>query len=162
QGSQAARGRIGHRRSWPPALLLGAHGQEHRPRRDQSIEPAQPHAGGRLRAQTGTDLGPPSGSGGVMRTTSAEHGTDESAPALDAEADTTASICPPTLGESSLGDGEAGDVPEAPGGGAEPGAPIAERSAAPSPDLSGADPASGLARAGSLPPAQLLSSLGTV
>src|SRR5438876_9011256 len=88
--------------------------------------------------------------------------TDDELAALDAEADTTASISPPTLGESSLGDGEAGDVPEAPGGGAEPGAPIGERSAAPSPDLSGADPASGLARAGSLPPAQLLSSLGTV
>ena len=45
--------------------------------------------------------------------------TDDELAALDAEADTTASISPPTLGESSLGDGEAGDVPEAPGGGAD-------------------------------------------
>src|SRR5690349_4936532 len=47
-------------------------------------------------------------------------------------------------------------------GAAEPGTPIEEPPAPAIPDLSAADPATGLARVGSLPPAQLLSSLGGV
>ena len=54
------------------------------------------------------------------------------------------------------------DAPEAQGGGAEPGTPIAERPRPVTPDVSTAEPASGLARIAGLPPAQLLSSLGTV
>src|SRR5438132_928181 len=88
--------------------------------------------------------------------------TDDELAALDAEADSKASTSPPAQGEIGVGDAEAGEVPEAQGAGADPGTPIEERPAAPSLDISRADPAAGLARVGSLPPAQLLSSLGTV
>jgi len=54
------------------------------------------------------------------------------------------------------------DQPEAIGGAAEPGAPIEARPPPTIPDVSGAEPAAGLARVGSLPPAQLLSSLALV
>ena len=54
------------------------------------------------------------------------------------------------------------DQPEAIGGAAEPGAPIEARPPPTIPDVSGAEPAAGLARIGSLPPAQLLSSLTLV
>ncbi|TME87964.1 MAG: hypothetical protein E6I43_02855, partial [Chloroflexi bacterium] len=88
--------------------------------------------------------------------------TDDELAALDAEADSTASISPPRLGESGVGDGQAGEVSDSQGGGADPGTPIEERPAPPTPDVSAVDPAEGLARVGSLPPARLLSSLGTV
>src|SRR5436305_8784518 len=88
--------------------------------------------------------------------------TDDELASLDAEADSTASTSSPALGEIGVRDAEAGEVPEAQGAGADPGTPIEERPAAPSLDVSRADPAVGLARVGSLPPAQLLSSLGTV
>src|SRR5436305_6144859 len=88
--------------------------------------------------------------------------TDDELASLDAEADSTASTSSPALGEIGVRDAEAGEVPEAQGAGADPGTPIEERPAAPSLDVSRADPAAGLARVGSLPPAQLLSSLGTV
>src|SRR5437879_1925395 len=88
--------------------------------------------------------------------------TDDELAALDAEADRTASISPPHRGESGVRDGQAGELPESQGGGTDAGTPIEERPALPTPDVSAADPASGLARVGSLPPARLLSSLGTV
>jgi hypothetical protein len=54
------------------------------------------------------------------------------------------------------------DQPEPTGGPAEAGAPIEVRPPPAIPDVSGAEPAAGLARVGSLPPAQLLSSLSVV
>ena len=48
------------------------------------------------------------------------------------------------------------------GGGAQPGTPIEDRPAPAIPDIRAAEPATGLAQVGNLPPAQLLSSLGTV
>ncbi|MEA2633928.1 MAG: hypothetical protein QOH92_695 [Chloroflexota bacterium] len=54
------------------------------------------------------------------------------------------------------------DQPETTGGTAEPGSPIEVRPPPTIPDVSGAEPAAGLARIGSLPPAQLLSSLTSV
>src|SRR5207253_8823479 len=56
QGSQAAGRGSGYRRGWSPAVLLGADGQEHRPRRDQPAQSAQPNPGGRVRAEARTDL----------------------------------------------------------------------------------------------------------
>src|SRR6266705_73376 len=88
--------------------------------------------------------------------------TDDELAALDAEADSTASISPPHLGDSGVSDRQAGLLSESQGGGADPGTPIEERPAPPTPDVSAVDPAEGLARVGSLPPARLLSSLGTV
>jgi hypothetical protein len=58
--------------------------------------------------------------------------------------------------------GQSVGEPETTGGPAEPGAPIEVRPAPTVPDVSGAEPATGLARVGSLPPAQLLSSLTSV
>jgi hypothetical protein len=52
--------------------------------------------------------------------------------------------------------------PETSGGPAEPGSPIEVRPTPTVPDVSGAEPATGLARVGSLPPGQLLSSLTSV
>ena len=60
--------------------------------------------------------------------------------------------------QASQSEGE----PEASGGPAEPGAPIEDQPPPTVPDVSGAEPATGLARVGSLPPAQLLSSLTSV
>ena len=79
--------------------------------------------------------------------------------ALDAEAEPGASISPPDLGES-----DANPSPAAGEGGmgADPGTPIEEWPVPAIPDVSAADPAAGLARVGSLPPAQLLGSLGAV
>src|SRR5438445_11563493 len=54
------------------------------------------------------------------------------------------------------------DQPETAGAPAEPGAPIEVRPPPTIPDVSGAEPAAGLARVGGLPPAQLLSSLTSV
>jgi len=54
------------------------------------------------------------------------------------------------------------DQAETTGAAAEPGAPIEDRPPPTIPDVSGAEPAAGLARVGSLPPAQLLSSLTSV
>src|SRR2546428_13840847 len=88
--------------------------------------------------------------------------TDDELAALDADSDSHTSLSPPPLGEGRLGDGESSDVVEPQGGGADPGAPIEERPAPPSPDVSAVDPAAGLARVGNLPPAALLSSLGAV
>src|SRR4029077_9522244 len=51
------------------------------------------------------------------------------------------------------------DQPETASGPAEPGSPIEVRAPPTIPDISGAESASGLARVGSLPPAELLSSL---
>jgi len=58
--------------------------------------------------------------------------------------------------------GASPDQPESAGGPAEPGSPIEVRAPPTMPDVSGAEPAAGLARVGSLPPAQLLSSLTSV
>src|SRR5438132_3986341 len=69
---------------------------------------------------------------------------------------------PPHPGESRVRDVEAGEAQESQGGGTDPGTPIEERPALPTPDVSAVDPADGLARVSSLPPARLLSSLGTV
>src|SRR6266851_8637493 len=88
--------------------------------------------------------------------------SDDELAALDAEAGQETSISPPSPGERGVGDAESGDSPEAEGGGTDPGTPIEERPAPAVPDVSAAEPATGLARVGSLPPAQLLSSLGTV
>jgi len=60
--------------------------------------------------------------------------------------------------EATQSEGE----PEASGGAAEPGTPIEARPPPTVPDISGAAPAAGLARIGSLPPGQLLSSLTSV
>ncbi|HKC83685.1 MAG TPA: hypothetical protein VKD46_06780, partial [bacterium] len=60
--------------------------------------------------------------------------------------------------QASQSEGE----PETTGGPAEPGTPIELRPAPTAPDVSGAEPAAGLGRVGSLPPAQLLSSLTSV
>ncbi|HEX9095426.1 MAG TPA: hypothetical protein VF990_04920, partial [Candidatus Dormibacteraeota bacterium] len=57
---------------------------------------------------------------------------------------------------------QTGDQPEATGGPAELGAAIEARPPPTIPDVSGAEPATGLARIGSLPPAQLLRSLTLV
>jgi len=54
------------------------------------------------------------------------------------------------------------DQPEIAGAPAEPGAPMEVRPPPTIPDVSGAEPAAGLARVGGLPPAQLLSSLTSV
>lgn len=98
-------------------------------------------------------------------------GDDELA-ALDAAAD-----APPVAGqhvedareqvaqdaEAELADqAQSGDAPEASGGGGEPGIPIEPQPAPVPHDVSAAEPAAGLARIAGLPPAQLLSSLGTV
>src|SRR3989454_12471762 len=88
--------------------------------------------------------------------------TDDELAALDADSDSNTSISPTPLGEGRVGDGESADVHEPQGGGADAGAPIEERPAPPSPDVSAVDPATGLARVGNLPPAALLSSLGAV
>ncbi|MDQ6719344.1 MAG: hypothetical protein M3003_00940, partial [Candidatus Dormibacteraeota bacterium] len=88
--------------------------------------------------------------------------SDDELAALDAEAGQDASITPPPVAEDRLGEAESGDAPETQGGAAEQGTPIEERPAPATADVSDADPATGLARVGSLPPAQLLSSLGAV
>jgi len=92
--------------------------------------------------------------------------TDDELAALDADADQAAkahlaegdAISAPGLEESDTipPPGEGGV------GASDPGAPIEERPAPPSPDISAVDPVAGLARVGSLPPAALLSSLGAV
>src|SRR3989442_12329295 len=92
--------------------------------------------------------------------------TDDELAALDADADQAAkahlaegdAISAPGLEESDTipPPGEGGV------GASDPGAPIEERPAPPSPDISAVDPVAGLARGGSLPPAALLSSLGAV
>ena len=88
--------------------------------------------------------------------------TDDELAALDAAADQDIPIHPPPLGEGAVGAAESDDTAEAPGGGADPGTPIEERPAPAIEDVSAAEPATGLARVRSLPPAQLLSSLGSV
>jgi hypothetical protein len=101
-------------------------------------------------------------------------GDDDELSALDAAAD-----APPVAGQpvaeeardevaqeaqAELADQpESGDASqEVSGGPGEPGVPIEARPAPVAVDVRSAEPAAGLARAGALPPAQLLSSLGSV
>jgi hypothetical protein len=87
--------------------------------------------------------------------------TDDELATLDTEAGQETSIPPIDLEEAN-----APSPPPLAGEGREeaaaPGTPIEEGPERASPDVSAADPSTGLARVGSLPPAQLLSSLGTV
>ena len=102
--------------------------------------------------------------------------TDDELAALDAAADSQPVAGQPAPegerelvaqdAQAELADQDASISPpppvEAQGGGAEPGTPIEERPPPVIPDVSAAEPAAGLARVGGLPPAELLSSLGTV
>ena len=90
--------------------------------------------------------------------------TDDELAALAAEADNSGPEHPEQIPD--LAETDATSPPPLAGeggmGAADPGSPIEERPAEVPPDVSGVDPAAGLARVGSLPPARLLSSLETV
>ncbi|TMC41325.1 MAG: hypothetical protein E6J25_09545, partial [Chloroflexi bacterium] len=94
---------------------------------------------------------------------------DDELAALDAAADAAPVAGQPNADEvaqnarAELADQvQSGDGPEASGGAGEPGVPIEARPPPVAHDVSTSEPAAGLAQVGRLPPAQLLSSLGSV
>jgi hypothetical protein len=163
-----------------PRLLLGLQARagnaavadliarSHQPEPVQAPERPTPEAVA-VEAQT-SEAEPPEGPTAAPRTGE----SDDELAELDAAADAppeAAQAEPTDEGELVAQDAQAElaeqgspseNQPETAGGPAEPGAPIEVRPPPTIPDVSGAEPAAGLARVGGLPPAQLLSSLTLV
>ena len=123
-----------------------AEAEEQRREEEPPAEPAGPEPGG----TGGTDPE-------AVPEASLEAGADAAGPEAN-EADVQAAAG----AEVEAAEAEGGEEPDVGGGGGGGGAAIEEQPPPPAPDVSGVSPEQGLSQAGSLPPSQLLTTLGGV